>query len=234
MKPTRSLPGSWFGGLPKERRVALASLAVLLVLLGAVVLYEQSGRTADPPREWRVPVEEPAPRADASPEVSSAGAPGLRPADTQSGAETPAPASAPSQPEAPPERLSAPLPGQPEILKAYHSVDEAYGDSRLYTGIAYKAAPGQSVLAAARGTVQAVENDPLEGTTVVLSHGGELTTRYTGMGKVLVAEGASVETGSIIGQTGEPGMARTEMGPHLAFAVWLSDEPVDPATYLSD
>lgn len=236
MKPTRSLPSSWFGGQPRERRMALASIAVLLLLLGAIVLYQQVQAPGERLPEVPIPVEEPPITAGGPPGVSSAGTADSPASETRQGAEThtPAPDSAPPVPEAPPERLSAPLAGRPEILKTYRSLDEAYGDFRFYTGIAFAADPGQSVLAAATGVVEAIEQDPAEGMTLVVSHSGEMTTRYAGLGKVLVAEGATVEAGSIIGQTGEPGLARTEMGPHLAFEVWLRNEPVDPTTYLSN
>lgn len=236
MKPTRSLPSSWFGGLPRERRSALASLVVLLMLLGAIVLYQRFQAPEEPPREVPVPVVEPPFTAGASPGVSSAGTTGSPASETWQGAETQTspPAPAPRLPEAPPARLAVPLAGRPEILKTYRSLDEAYGDFRFYTAIAYVVDPGQSVLAAAKGTVEVIETDPAEGTSVVLYHGGQMTTRYTGLGKILVAEGATVEAGSIIGQTGEPGLARTKMGPHLAFEVRLNNEPVDPTTYLPD
>lgn len=223
--------------------MALVSVAVLLLLLGAIVLYQQLQMPAEPPSKGPIPVEQPPMTAESTPNpvtgVSSA--PGTQVAESQSdtGAAAPpedpaAPPEDPAAPQAPPDFLTAPLAGNPIVVKTYHSLDQAYGDFRLYPAIAYATEPGRSVLAPAPGTVAAIDEDPAEGLTLVLAHGGGLTTRYSGLGKVLVTEGEQVESGAIIAQTGQPGPARDELGPHLAFQVRLGNTPVDPTTYLQD
>ncbi|MFZ5815836.1 MAG: peptidoglycan DD-metalloendopeptidase family protein [Bacillota bacterium] len=230
MKPARGLSHSWLQNLPRERRMALLSAALLLLLLGAIVLYQQLRTPADPapptPTE-QIPLSvEQAPPPPTTPAVQPA----------PSGTTLEPPASAPPQEAEPPApaHLVHPLAGEPRMIKTYGSLDEAYGDFRLYTALAYQGQPGQAVLAAAGGQVAAVEQNPMEGLTLVLEHGGGMTTHYTGLGKVLVTEGARVEGGSIVAQVGAPGAARKEMGPHLAFQVRIDDSPVDPAAYLAN
>lgn len=234
MKPTRSLPDAWLGRLPRERRLVLASIAILLLLLGAILIYQREPMVVEPPGE-PVPVEEPPLKAEASGALSEqpAANPGQPSSSASSAPAEPSPEAAAEVVAAAPEHLTLPLVGKLEIRKLYGSVDETYGDFRLYTAMAYAAQPGQPVLAAAGGTVVAVDEDPVDGLTVLLEHGGGMRTRYAGLGKILVSPGAKVESGAIIGQAGQPPAFRAEMGPHLSFTVLLDDVPLDPRVYLS-
>lgn len=121
-----------------------------------------------------------------------------------------------------PEHLSLPLAGTPTLLKPFGSLDDTYGDYRLYTGADLKANPGEPVLAAAGGKVASIEEDPVQGLTLVLEHGGGLTTRYGALTRTLVAEGDLVEAGAQIGQASS----------HLIFSVWDEGQPIDPLSLL--
>lgn len=121
-----------------------------------------------------------------------------------------------------PERLALPLAGELTLLKPFGSLDDTYGDYRLYTGADFKAEPGSPVLAAAGGKVIAIEEDPAQGLTLVLEHGDGLTTRYGALTRTLVSEGDQVEAGTPIGQAGS----------HLVFSVWDQGHPVDPLSLL--
>lgn len=224
MKPTRGLPDAWFGSIPRERRMALVSIAVLLALLGAIVLYQQY-------QVPLTPLEQPEPQ-EAPPAAASPAEPASPAAAPQAAPPSPAAQPAASTPDPTPTRLSSPLTGKAEVVKLYESMDEAYGDLRHYHGIAYATAPGHSVMAAADGVIEMVENDPADGLTVTIRHSPSLSTRYSSLGEVLVKEGQQVEEGTVIAETGEPTEARAAMGPHLAFQVWRDGEPIDPAVML--
>lgn len=204
--------------------MALVSIAVLLALLGALVLSRQYLVPADPSRPTE-PAEAPPVTAGPATQAPPAAAPGG--STSAEGTESP-----PSAPDTTPLRLSLPLAGTVAVVKPYESIDQAYGDFRHYHGIAYATAPGHSVLAAAEGVVEWIENDPADGLTLTVRHSDSLRTRYAGLGKVLVKEGQRVEAGSVIAQTGAPSLARAEMGPHLAFQVWRDGEPIDPTILL--
>lgn len=220
MKPTRSQPQTWLGSLSRQRRMALVSIAVLLALLGAIVLYQRFQMPLAPARPIE-PIE--------LPPTSAGGDPTAVPA-----AQEEQPQEVAASPEEPPQWLSHPVPGQAPVLKLYGSIDDAYGDFREYSAIAYDISPGQPVLAAAKGVVGLIENDPADGLVLEIRHGEQLTTRYGGLGKVLVAEGDRVESGHVIAETGAPTAARAGMGPHLAFEVWRNGSPIDPAIMLRD
>lgn len=209
--------------MPRERRLALLSTLILLALLGGILFYQQQMMDAPPPSplgeagQGRLVNQAPPP--DETAEAPEAAAPV---------------AEAKPEPPVRPTHLALPLAGEPLIVKPYASLDEIYGDFRYYTAMAYEAEPGQRVLAAAKGQVVAIERDPIEGTVLVLDHGGGMTTRYAGLSKVLVAKGAEVAAGAVIGEAGEAVPARAELGPHLAFSVWLDGEPTDPTELLED
>lgn len=217
MKPTRGLSSSWLSHMPRERRTALLSLGVLLVLLVSLVVYQRLAMQA----ETELQPEQPTTTTDSTP----AGEAVVDAAPPEMSSETIGPA---IQPPTVPELLR-PLGGERKVLQPFAlAYSERYGDFRLHPGIAYEAAPGEAVLAAAAGTVTEIHDSPLDGTTVVLDHGNGLTTRYAGLGKVLVGENATVQPGHIIAEVGKPGQ---EAESRLYFELTLQGEPIDPAPH---
>lgn len=209
MKSTRSLSNS-LSHLPRERRVALGSLAFLIVLLGALILYQ---RFALPPA-----VPEPLP-----PPISVQ-APTVPPEAREDAAEVSGKASTAVQP---PQPLTPPLPGKRRIVQGYGFMySELFGDYRLHAGVDYAVAAGDSVLAAGTGKVSRVDDDPAEGRVLELDHGNGLITRYVGLGDMKVGLNATVQAGTVIGQVSAADKA------HLHFEVQLNGAPVDPAPYL--
>jgi len=213
--------------------MALTATVLLFVLLGGMAVYQQiTLRNQAAPES---------PGAVDQPPVNSAAAPAESAAVESPTAEAPTGPSPledtePAEPAAAqrPDRLSSPLSGSPLIVKAYGSLDQAYSDYRLYGAVAYAAKLEQPVMAAAKGKVVALEEDPVEGTTLVLDHGGGMLSRYAGLGELLVDLDAEVEAGETIAEVGPPGPLRSALGSHLAFAVWVDDAPVDPVLYLKD
>lgn len=182
-----------------------------LLLMGLFISYQRFQAPVAPEPEAPAQVAEEQP---AAPETA-AGQPSDADLATQE-------AAAADPALAAPERLSLPLAGAPTLLKPFGSLDETYGDYRLYTGADLKANPGEPVLAAAEGKVIAIEEDPVQGLTLVLEHGGGLTTRYGALTRTLVAEGDQVEAGAQIGQASS----------YLIFSVWDEGQPVDPLSLL--
>lgn len=213
--------------------MALTATVLLFALLGGMAVYQQIAlRNQTAPES---------PGAAEQPPVNSAAAPVGSAAAESPTAEVPTGSSPledaePAEPTAAqrPDRLASPLSGAPMIVKAYGSLDQAYNDYRLYGAVAYAAKLEQPVMAAASGKVVALEEDPVEGTTLVLDHGGGMLSRYAGLGEVLVDLDAEVTAGETIAQVGPPRPLRSALGSHLVFAVWVDDDAVDPALYLKD
>lgn len=210
MKPTRGLSNSWLSHMPRERKVALGSLAFLVVLLVSLVLYQRFGLSPKATESQQPPVV----HAPAVPQEAVAGS-----ADVAGKANT--------VPQAAPQQLERPLSGRRQVLQGYgYMYSKLFADYRLHPGVDYAAVTGESVLAAATGKVIRIEDDPVDGRVLELDHGGGMVTRYGGLGEMSVGLNATVQAGSVIGLVG------AEERPHLHFAVLLNGVPVDPALYV--
>ena len=105
-----------------------------------------------------------------------------------------------------------------------------FGDRRLHTGVDLGSAAGQSIHAAGNGTVILVGTWGGYGRTVVIDHGGGLSSLYAHQSSIVVSEGERVLAGDVIGYIGCTGFCT---GPHLHFEVREVGAPVDPMLYLS-
>lgn len=133
-----------------------------------------------------------------------------------------------------PKLIVEPLRG--EVLSAFSMEELVYnaalGDWRTHNGVDIAAKAGTTVLAASSGTVLAVEDDPLMGSTVVLGHDGGYETTYANLqAKPNVEAGDTVSAGQIIGAVGTTAAAESG-APHLHFAVTRDGKAVDPNEYL--
>lgn len=108
-------------------------------------------------------------------------------------------------------------------LRRYYNND---AKPEFHRGMDLSAGAGTPVAAAQRGVVMfARKNLLLHGTTVVIDHGKGIGTIYLHMSSLRVKKGDSVEQGDIIGAVGSTGVAT---GPHLHWAAYAHDEPIDP------
>lgn len=99
----------------------------------------------------------------------------------------------------------------------------------MHTGIDITAAQGTPVKAAAAGEVLFGGWLRGYGQIIVLDHGGDLTTVYAHLSRILVEEGQRVGAGHTIGNVGSTGVAT---GPHLHFEVRSNGDARDPMRYL--
>ena len=156
---------------------------------------------------------------------------------------TPPPATPTPEPEhnEKPKRTIADLtfvrPVAGEISQEY-SVDalvysRTLGDWRTHAGVDFSAALGTKVQAACDGTVSAIVEDNLLGTTVIIDHGFGLQSFYSNLAaQPVVAVGDNVAAGSVIGAVGETAIGEIGEVSHLHFAMALNGERVDPMGYL--
>ena len=134
-----------------------------------------------------------------------------------------------------PRLIVSPLNGQ--VLTAF-SVDKlvynvTMDDWRIHDGVDISAKPGTTVLAACSGTVLAVKNDPMMGTTVTIGHDGGYQTTYASLQtRPTVEAGDTVSAGQIIGAVGTTAKAESGQSPHLHFSVTKDGDAVDPEEFL--
>ena len=111
--------------------------------------------------------------------------------------------------------------------------DVTMDDWRVHDGVDISAKPGTTVLAACSGTVLAVEDDPMMGTTVTIGHDGGYQTTYANLQtQPTVEAGDTVSAGQIIGAVGTTATAESGQSPHLHLSVSKDGDAVDPEEFL--
>ncbi len=90
---------------------------------------------------------------------------------------------------------------------------------------------GSLVRASGGGTVRQVGEDPEYGLFVLLSHPEEYQTMYGHLSRILVAEGATVASGEVIGLSGNSGRSTA---PHLHFEIRQRGTSLDPRTMVKE
>lgn len=101
---------------------------------------------------------------------------------------------------------------------------------RLHKGVDIAAPRGTPVVAPATGRVAFVGRKGGYGLTVVLEHGGALSTLFGHNSKTTVTEGQYVVRGQEISKVGNSGQST---GPHLHYEVRVQGVPVNPSRFLS-
>jgi murein DD-endopeptidase MepM/ murein hydrolase activator NlpD len=122
--------------------------------------------------------------------------------------------------------------GEVVLPKEVQRVTSGFGDGRIFngqvssrhTGLDLDGRTGDTVVAAARGIVEIVDQFELAGNVVYINHGGGLVTAYFHLSEQLVAEGDTVEIGTPIGRVGATGRVT---GPHLHWVVRYGQTSVD-------
>ena len=184
------------------------------------------------------PSASPAPRMTAQPSA----APSAKPSAAPSAAPPSAPAALSTVPPsaAPtPAALVFKWPVNGSIIADYSvealAYSETMGDWRTHDGLDLAAAQGAQVIATADGTVSAIFQDDFMGTTVKIDHGNGLVSQYASLNETpAVAVGDQVKTGTVIGSVGTTAVAENGRLPHLHFAMYQDNNPVDPHDYLPE
>ncbi len=110
-----------------------------------------------------------------------------------------------------------------------YRIHPVYGTRRLHAGIDVGAPSGTPIYAANDGIVIFAGGRGGYGSTVIVDHGGGITTLYAHMSRIGSNEGQLVARGDVVGFVGATG---TATGNHLHFEVRVDGGPVNPRNYL--
>jgi murein DD-endopeptidase MepM/ murein hydrolase activator NlpD len=109
--------------------------------------------------------------------------------------------------------------------------DPITGNPDYHPALDISADKGDPVYATADGRVASAAFSGAYGNLVEIDHGFGMVTRYAHLSKFLVAPGADIKRGDLVGYVGATG--RTT-GSHLHYEVWLHGKPVNPMRLLAD
>lgn len=105
-----------------------------------------------------------------------------------------------------------------------------YPDAEFHPGVDLGANYGDTVHAAAAGTIASAGWDGGYGLKIDIDHGNGYHTWYAHLSKIAVHEGEYVHKGEMIGLVGSTGFST---GPHLHYQIMLNGATVDPNPYLT-
>jgi murein DD-endopeptidase MepM/ murein hydrolase activator NlpD len=98
--------------------------------------------------------------------------------------------------------------------------------SYRHKGVDIAAPMGTPVKAAADGVVSLADDSfVLHGKTIIIDHGGGLSSLYLHLSRIDVSAGEQIKQGQVIGKVGATGAAT---GPHLHYGVYVHHEAMDP------
>ena len=123
-----------------------------------------------------------------------------------------------------------PAPGKDITSRFGNRRDPFLGRLALHAGIDFRSPIGGEIRSTGHGKVITAGPGGGYGNMVELDHGLGFTTRYGHMSRVLVKVGDVVETGDVIGLSGNTGRST---GPHLHYEVRRYGAPVDPIRFLN-
>ena len=137
-----------------------------------------------------------------------------------------------------PNTVSFSLPTVGAVVKDYSGDELVYSetmqDYRSHNGIDFAAEEGCDVLSVADGTVEAVTDNSMLGTTVIILHSGGLRSIYSNLSdNIHTATGDAVAKGAVIGKVGNTAAEEVGEPSHLHFEMSLNEETVNPHDYLS-
>lgn len=147
-------------------------------------------------------------------------------APVEASSEAPQPASAPTQASS----SGFQWPINARVTSEYgYRVHPVYGSRRLHAGIDIGAAGGTPIASANGGVVIFAGRQGGYGNTIIVDHGGGITTLYAHQSRLGASVGQAVNRGDVIGFVGATG---TATGNHLHFEVRVNGSPTNPRNYL--
>ena len=206
--------------------IALLLCTVVVGVSGYYLLTEKELGTLSIPN----PTVETATTALSEPEKQSSGKPVSNLGEEEKSTEvlTTAPASF---------SLKKPVTGEvlSEIAIDHLAYNETTRDWRTHDGLDLAAQIGDCVYAAADGIVYTIYEDEHLGMTVVLHHKDGYSTHYSNLSQEIpVSVGDAISVGQAIGTVGQTACTENGSEPHVHFALYKNNDPIDPTDFLPE
>lgn len=126
--------------------------------------------------------------------------------------------------------FTLPAPSYTRISSYYgYRIHPITGTRKLHTGVDFAAASGSKCVAAGAGTVIYAGWYSGYGNTVIIDHGGGISTLYAHNSSLTVSKGTKVSKGQQIAKIGSTG---NSTGPHCHFEVRVNGKHTNPMSYL--
>ncbi|WP_372998104.1 murein hydrolase activator EnvC family protein [Lutispora sp.] len=127
--------------------------------------------------------------------------------------------------------MAWPSPGYTKVTSPYgYRTHPILKTKRMHTGVDLAVPSGSNIVAANAGKVILAKYNGGYGNTVIIDHGGKISTLYAHNSKLLVKEGDIVTRGQVIAKSGSTGLST---GPHLHFEVRINGNHTDPIPYIT-
>ncbi|XOQ47484.1 MAG: M23 family metallopeptidase [Eubacteriales bacterium] len=107
---------------------------------------------------------------------------------------------------------------------------KTFKDWRVHTGTDFAAKPGDTVKAAADGTVKDIVSDDFYGNTVVVMH-DNIETSYCGLGTIIVRKGEGLKQGQKIGTVGITPFESADAS-HMHLSMKRDGKYIDPLSVI--
>jgi len=116
------------------------------------------------------------------------------------------------------------------VTSEFGSRQNPFGNgTEFHGGLDIATRAGNEIIAPADGLVVEVNYRSDNGHMAKIDHGYGVSTSYSHMSRSAVRQGMRVERGKTIGYVGDTGRST---GPHLHYAVYINNVPVNPRKYL--
>jgi murein DD-endopeptidase MepM/ murein hydrolase activator NlpD len=127
---------------------------------------------------------------------------------------------------------------KPFVAPLRGPITSTFGLKRVYNGIPKAphtaldiyAPSGEPVIAVNDGQVVNIHHRFFTGNTVIIDHGQGVMSLYAHLSAFKVKNGQKVKRGDVIGLVGKTGRVT---GPHLHWAMYLNQTPVNPLLFVS-
>ncbi len=109
-------------------------------------------------------------------------------------------------------------------------------DYRVHMGIDIIAEAGTPVYAAADGTIESAEFDPMMGQSVIINHANGYKTVYRCLQTTLpegLEAGKTVKAGDLIGNVGDTALIEISEEPHVHFEIYKDGVSEDPLSHFA-
>lgn len=116
------------------------------------------------------------------------------------------------------------------VTSEFGSRQNPFGSgAEFHKGMDIATSAGKEIVAPADGIVAEVAYRPDDGYFVRIEHGYGVSTSYSHLSRPAAMQGMRVKRGDAVGYVGDTGRST---GPHLHYAVYVNDVPVNPRNYL--